>query len=169
MMEFVLRNRPERQVVFKFYPEYSHMHGFGDEPPKTFQEVYKVYYCWGIMEQSAERMTRRFYMDCDECSVLTELSSYIRTALKVHNRLEAVTFGQPGSDWTIQRFFIPDCELEEEQDENELTERDYVDFTVFDNYTNTGYRFTLSVNEAELFANFLDRVNEHMLERSEPI
>jgi len=40
---------------------------------------------------------------------------------------------------------------------------------VFSNFTNKGYRFYLEAGRAEQFADFLDEVNNHMLENGEPI
>ena len=147
-------------IDFVFYPKESHMHGFHDEPPKTFKEVYKVYYSWAIEKTEGSHPVVwqvQFSIGCDECSALTCLSEVIRQCIREKKDKRCLTAGQEGSDWHlffIKRGFYPVAR---------------VGFYVFSNFTNKGYRFYLEAERAEQFADFLDEVNNHMLENGEPI
>lgn len=142
-------------IDFVFYPKESHMHGFHDEPPKTFKEVYKVYYCWAIEKTKGPHPAKSlFSIGCDECSALTDLSEVIRQCIRDKRDKRYLTAGQDGSDWHLFFGFCPPAR---------------VGFYVFSNFTNKGYRFYLETERAEQFADFLDEVNNHMLENGEPI
>lgn len=46
---------------------------------------------------------------------------------------------------------------------------DYLVFEVWNNCSNQGYKFDLSVETAKEFSDFISDVNKHMLENGEPI
>jgi len=173
-LDFILEEDAKgKKLVFRFYPRGSHMHSFDDKPPKTFQDVYKVYYSWAIIDYSynyknnikvAERV---FYMSCDECSALCDLASAIRYMLR-HRRkeMDVLSFGQPGSDWKLE--YLP--RKYDEQGNPNLSYGDgRVYFTVFNNYKHNGYEFCLNVEKTKKFCDYLEAVNQHMLENGEPI
>ena len=151
----------DNDIVFRFYPKSSHMHGFEeDKPPKSFNAVYKVYYSWAIEKTEGSHLVVwqvQFSIGCDEYSALTYLSEVIRQCIREKKDKRCITAGQEGSDWHlffIKRGFYPVAR---------------VGFYVFSNFTNKGYRFYLETERAEQFADFLDEVNNHMLENGEPI
>lgn len=157
--DFILFGDEEYKVVFHFFTRDSRCHSFNDDPPKNWNEVYKVYYSWSITQNMLgmddEVVESEVLIDVvwDECSRLTELSFHIKDviqneAVKVH----LVPLGQPASEWYI-------CRVDE----------DSIKFTVWNDPLNVGYRFKLSNEKAEEFAWFLDDVNQYMLEHGEGI
>ena len=145
-------------IDFVFYPKESHMHGFHDEPPKTFKGVYKVYYCWAIEKTKGPHPAKvLFGIGCDECSILTKLPYVIRYCLANKQDQRATSMGQDGSDWRL--FYL----------KRDHMSTDAIDFCVWSNFSGKGYRFILEAEEAKAFADFLDEVNKYMLENGEPI
>ena len=49
-IDFVLRESDTSKLIFRFYPRRSSCHSFGDEPPKDWNDVYKVYYSYSIIQ-----------------------------------------------------------------------------------------------------------------------
>ena len=45
-IDFVLEESDTAKLIFRFYPRRSSCHSFGDEPPKDWSDVYKVYYSY---------------------------------------------------------------------------------------------------------------------------
>ena len=43
-IDFVIHENDCEEVIFRFLPQQSSCHSFGDEPPKNWDGVYKVYY-----------------------------------------------------------------------------------------------------------------------------
>ena len=175
MLDFVLRDDSSRKIVFRFYPKASHMHSFDDKPPMSLQDVYKVYYSWGIVQAwkhengSRTGYQRIFYMSCDECSVLEYLEYAIRNIIRYKKRRTSLlSLGQPGSMWTIM--YYPHRVQDEDTGEWHIDPTNGVlAFEVFDNWTNLGYKFDLELSEALDFCDYLHDVNQHMLENGEPI
>ncbi len=168
--DFVIENETYRETVFRYYPKQTHVHGFGDESPKNWKEVYKVYYSWAIIDKfyDDEEHTKfdgyefRMKMGCDECSVLPYLDDVIRNVIetgKAENNVEG--FGQPSSDWSISK---------RSGDMGKVFNYkpyEYYDFTVFDNWQNNGYRFTLDRKQVEKFCKWLDKINTYALAHGE--
>ena len=50
-IDFFIHDNIHEKLIFRFYPRQSHCHSFGDEPPKSWNEVYKVYYAYSIIQQ----------------------------------------------------------------------------------------------------------------------
>lgn len=172
-MDFMLYEDDDKRIKFRFYPRHSHMHSFDEEPPKTYKDVYKVYYSWGIMVSTNNSWDNKpkwtpyhmvFLMNCDECSAITELSYIIKEVIK--NKTEykqVVTFGQPGSDWLLH-YYEAYIFNEDEQSHNE-----FLEIHVFNNIKDKGFRFYMPIQKSYEFCSYLDKVNEHMLENGEPI
>lgn len=167
-LDFVLANNTlryeEGDIVFRFYPKSSHMHGFEeDKPPASLSEVYKVYYSWAIIHKFKNAPAEiLFCIHCDECSALTDLSESIRYVLDRKTRACLMSPGQEGSIWEL--------EFDKGLKRPKWAYRpDKIQFSVWSNLTSKGYRFWLTVDKAKAFAEYLDRVNQHMLENAEPI
>lgn len=162
------------KVKMRFYPMRSHVHGFGDDCPKDWKSVYKVYYCWRILQyekwagkEDWDAPKPMFEMMVDECSALVNLADHLRYVLKKKSKYHSlISYGQPGSDWEIKyrKYWNTFGEKAER-----VPEMDFVDISVWNSYTEQGYRFILKIKQCEKFIEYLDRVNEHMLENSEPI
>ena len=167
-MDFMIVDDIDVKIKFRFYPRSSHMHSFDEEePPKSLKDVYKVYYSWGILvsknysfdenNQDWTTWDRVFYMRCDECSVLEILPKIIRNIIdNKQARRKVLAFGQPGSDWEIQ--YIENGEDEE-----------YYIVNVFNNFTDKGFRFIVDIDKFKDFAEYIDGINQYMLEHGEPI
>ena len=48
-IDFVLEESDTAKLIFRFYPRRSSCHSFGDEPPKDWSDVYKVYYSYSVI------------------------------------------------------------------------------------------------------------------------
>ena len=79
-IDFIIEQEEDERLIFRFYPRQSSCHSFGDEPPKSWSEVYKVYYSYAIIKQwkfdpegqwESEIM---FSSGCDECSTIDEVA-----------------------------------------------------------------------------------------------
>ena len=79
-IDFNIYESDTYRMIFRFYPKQSHCHSFNNKPPKTWHDVYKVYYSWAILEQwknengDIEETVMLFTADCDECSIIDEIS-----------------------------------------------------------------------------------------------
>lgn len=181
-MDFVTEGTYKR-VKFRFYPKSSHMHGFGEEPPKDLRSVYKVYYSWSVFEsdrvilfpagagpETWGNYKMVFFMPWDECSCIAEgLPAALRSVLDYENPEErAYSFGQPASEWRIWCIHGTEI-LEDDLEEVSVPEKDWFIFEVFDNFTDKGYRFSMEREDAERFYEYLNSINSHMLENGEPI
>ena len=154
MADFVLFEDEDYRIVFHFFTRDSHCHSFNDDPPKSWNEVYKVYYSWSItdelLDNDGEVMESDVLFDIpwDECSRLTELPSYIKDVVYNEDvKVHLAPLGQPASEWYISR-----------------VDEDTIKFTVWNDPLNVGYRFKLSNEKAKEFARFLDDINQYMLE-----
>lgn len=154
MADFVLFEDEDYRIVFHFFTRDSHCHSFNDDPPKSWNEVYKVYYSWSItdelLDNDGEVMESDVLFDIpwDECSRLTELPSYIKDVVYNEDvKVHLTSLGQPASEWYISR-----------------VDEDTIKFTVWNDPLNVGYRFKLSNEKAKEFAWFLDNINQYMLE-----
>lgn len=157
--EFILFEDDEYRIVFHFFTRDSHCHSFNDDPPKNWDEVYKVYYSWSItdelLDENGEVMESNELFDIpwDECSRITDLPLYIKDVIYNEDvKAHLAPLGQPASDWYIHR-----------------VGKDAIKCTVWNNPLNVGYRFKLSEGKAQEFAWFLDDVNQYMLEHGEGI
>ena len=185
-IDFIIEKTDDHIVKMRFYPQHSHCHGFYETPPKDWNEVYKVYYSWSILEshkgfiKDDEMWTAFepvFEMKWDECSAITYLPDTIEWILKKKkNFYRLPTLGQPGSDWDFR--YIKTCASKiyfDEQERGYLTnvvrtpENDVLEITVVNNCTQQAYHFLLTIDETQKFVSYLKKINQHMLENGEPI
>ena len=173
-LDFMLYSDSDKRIKFRFYPRRSHMHSFNDLPPKNFEEVYKTYYSWAIFtsyndafdseEPSWSLWEKIFDIKYDERSSLEFLGDVIRKAINEGERTEYIAYSLPGAEWTIKYRRCDWCFAD-----NEEVQSDSLLFIVFDYYTDKGFRFGLNIKESEAFAEYLDHVNQYMLEHGEAI
>ena len=158
--DFALFDTSLFRDIIRYYPRRTHVHSFDENPPKTWEEVYKVYYSWAIIRQhygddeKIERSEFLLEMPCDECSQIPDLSEIIKYVMKTGETFDEPTFGQPAADWMIKK---------------ERVDYVYYDFEVFDNWTNQGYRFAFTEGETLKFCTWLDKINQYALEHGEEI
>lgn len=74
-IDFIIYEDKDDKFILRFNIKNSHVHGFTDKPPKTWKEVYKVYYSYSIIEYwKEEKQEHVIYEDnYDECSVLYDV------------------------------------------------------------------------------------------------
>lgn len=153
--------------IFRIYPVNTHIHSFNDEPPKNWKEVYKVYYSWAFIRQWYKDDSNEIKeseiilkMDCDECSDIPNLSGMLKYVMETGDPIEGMACGQPAGEWDITQSKGFDGK-------NEPYE--YYKIQVFDNWYNKGYRFWFNKDEVLEFCEWLNNVNQYLLEHGEGI
>lgn len=155
-LDFVLKENEDERLLFRIYKEGTRVHSFNENPPVSWEKVYKVYYEWGIIKQyldengKVESSERLFYMPCDECSMIPGLSGIIAEVMKTGKIFDAPTLGQPAGEWEIRRKKNPIPGYG----------KYYCSFIVFDNWKNTGYRFSLREEKIKEFIVWLEKMEE---------
>lgn len=148
---FVLENDDIRTLIFRFYPEESHVHGFHDFCPTTWERVYKTYYSWKICIEENGRKTSFGSSSDEDCCFLNYvcvINEFIKNAKE--DRREVRSFW--GISWSISY---------------KKRGRDFMEFELW-TYDNVGYRFRLDIERAKRFAEFLERIDAYMIRHSEP-
>lgn len=151
--------------VLRFYPKQSNVHGFGDEPPTTWEGVYKTYMtfsvlyyseCWdneGFYEKPYELFS--YYSDEGEgLRFLREVLSEMITE-ECQDEYNITPFGD-GIDWEIYK----DDRYVDKEGNNM-----YI-FNMINSHSGQCYRFRLCKEEIKGFYNALDDFLEHMLKHS---
>ena len=166
-IDFIIRENDRSKLIFRFYPRRSSCHSFGDEPPKSWDEVYKMYYSYAIIQVYKEDnwSKRLFDCHCDECSIIGEIVERCKllaegkTVFKGEHDSEKYTikllnnevhpFGM-GTSWTISR------------------RNTTYEFKLFD-WDNTGFRFYLEKDRLKEFGEYLSECCEYMLAHGDSI
>lgn len=171
--DFILEETDTHRILFRFYPRRSSCHSFDDNPPKTWEDVYKVYYVYSIFDQyrlskSLEWNTAHTFEVWDECSIIGEigdicikLANGITKEERISERskepyvykflnITHFAFGD-GVDWIITkepyRGFGPRTKKYR--------------FVLWNN--RIGFRFILPVEKLQPFGEFLLKCDEYML------
>ena len=166
-LDFVLIEDNYQKTVFRFYPRKSHCHSFDENLPKSWEDVYKVYYSYSIIRnwKASKKKEILFECLCDECSVIDEVAETIRLVL------------------SGQKVF--EIEREEEKIRIKLLDRSIRPFgygvtwllhkehKLFElllwNYNNKGYCIRLDKEKLKEFGIYLNNCCEYMLQHGEPI
>lgn len=156
-LDFVLSQDEYEQIVFRFYPRRSYVHGFGEKCPQSWDEVYKVYYTWSIIWKADGAIEHVFSSGCDECSVIGDIPEVLKK-LKIGEETQIIPCGD-GVDWEIK--YCPGNE--------QFNISPYYHFEVWEHYLHRGYRFNLSEQEVADFVRYIEQVSQYMLDHSEPI
>lgn len=177
-LDFIIKDSDTSRLIFRFYPRGSSCHSFTDEPPKSWKDVFKVYYSYAILQQS--RLTKDdmwetqvvFTETCDECSIIDEVGERCKllsegTETLIRQEGEEIRllddiifpFGM-GTNWTISKFTV--------QDSNDDEAENIYRFTLFD-YFNIGFRFELDEHQLKPFGQYLLDCCEYMLQHGEGI
>lgn len=180
-MDWVISQEANRQLVFRFYPKRSSCHLFNMDAPKTWDNVYKEYFYYAILEHYRIYGTDKWETEvvydagCDECSLLNEVGErcrLLKTGQEVftkENGDKVLLLDKPimpmgqGIEWEIHKRM---CWGGWDDDEELIP---VYRFTMF-NCSNCGYRFEIIGNkEVGLFGDFLVRCCDYMLENGCPI
>lgn len=178
-LDYVIKQSKDERLIFRFYPRQSHCHSFNDKPPKSWKEVYKVYYSYAIIKQwkfnpdeqwESEIM---FEESCDECSIIGEIAErclLLADGCETFERedgekiplleREIFPFGT-GTSWKISKrhwfsFDGGDCD------------NICYQFELFD-YWNKGFRFVIDQESTRSFGEYIKECCEYMLAHGEGI
>ena len=168
-LDFVLSEDEHEVVIFRFRPRQSSCHSFVDKPPKSWDDVYKVYYSYSIIKKYKDDHKHRTLFDCycDECSIIDEIAT---RCLYLANGQSSVEFTCPNNDEVITVQLL----------NNEIHPIGYgvswdIKFqynaywiTLF-NWDSTGYRFTVNKEQLKTFGEYLNNCCEYMLAHGDPI
>ncbi len=168
-LDFVLSEDEYEVIIFRFRPRQSSCHSFGDKPPKSWNDVYKVYYSYSIIKKYKDDRKHRILFDCscDECSEIDEVAArclYLandqtsvevkcpdieetRTIQLLNNEIHPIGYGV---SWDIKFQY------------------GVYWITLFD-WDGTGYRFTVSKEQLKTFGDYLNNCCEYMLVHGDPI
>lgn len=172
-MDFILHDDEFETVVFRFRPSKSSCHGFYDDPPSCWDEVYQVYYSYSIFVKYKYDNSSELLFDCpyDEDSMIGELAS----------RCSHIADGQTSVDLKIsdndndERCYtlkLLDNEFHPigygvHWDIKHIVDDLYVIYAFRQN--GVGYRFRLNQKRMREFADYLNKCCEYMLAHGEGI
>jgi hypothetical protein len=178
-IDYIIKQSDDERLIFRFYPRQSSCHSFGDEPPKDWNDVYKVYYSYAIIKQWKFDQEDQweseviFSEGCDECSIIDEVGHrclLLADGLEVFTRedgrkiqlLDEIMFSiGMGVEWTISKKVWDDWE-----DKN-IKHTNY-EFILFD-YFDKGCRFIINEKDIKFFGEYLLGCCEYMLAHGDPI
>lgn len=166
-IDFVLFEDDDEKLVFRFYPRQSSCHSFGDEPPKDWNDVYKVYYSYSVILVYKEDNWHKtlFNCHCDECSIIDEIAERCKLLSEGKTVFEGEHDGEKytikllnnevhpvgmGTSWTVSRRY------------------DTYEFRLFD-WDDMGFRFYLKKDKLKAFGEYLSECCEYMLAHGDPI
>lgn len=135
-------------LYFEFDTKHSHCHSFNDNPPKSWEEVYKVYYSYNLYAERDGEKTELFNAYCDEGSSLDAVGYALQEPKKKYYCI--LPFGD-GIMWEISRRYEK-CEI-----------------TLVEMISRRAYRIYLANQEAKKFGKFLVSCCEYMLAHGEGI
>lgn len=178
-IDYIIEQKDDERLIFRFYPRQSSCHSFGDEPPKSWSDVYKVYYSYAVIKQWKFNLEDQweseimFYEHCDECSEIDEVGQRCLLLADGYETFEredgkriplldkkVFPFGM-GTEWTIsKRTYTSNW--------NDKKEDVYYKFTLF-NYFDKGYRFRIDQENMKVFGEYLLGCCEYMLAHGNPI
>lgn len=166
-LDFTLADNEFETIIFRFLPRHSSCHSFGSKPPTCWEEVYKVYYAYEIINISklTGKAKKVYKCHCDECSVIDEIAIRCKLIADGHRyhiveredetykvkllNVEVKPFGY-GTSWKLTK-------------SNGNTE-----IQLF-RWDNKGYRFRLDKETLRKFGEHLEECCEYMLAHGDPI
>lgn len=159
-------------TVFRFDTEYSTCHSFNDKPPTKWEEVYKVYYYYQIVEMDMETGEIKkvlFDSHCDECSVLDEIAWICKYLSEGKKQITFLTCeDDPSKNKTIRLLNkeIKPCGMGVFWTIRQPHKK--FQFELF-NWWDKGYRFWIEKDKIGEFGKFLEDCCEYMLAHGVPI
>lgn len=167
-IDFVLKEDEDDIFIFRFYPRSSSCHSFGSVPPTSWEEVYKVYYSYAVIQRWKDGGSSRilFSSGCDECSIIDEVAA---RCLYLSEGKKSVVRNFDGKDYTIK---LLNNEMYPTGDgvSWDITKvgNDYYEFTMFD-WNDVGFRFAIKSDRLKEFGEYLNECCEYMLTHGDPI
>ena len=165
-IDFILHENSYSKIIFRFLPKLSSCHSFGDEPPTSWKNVYKVYYYYEIfIKYNDGKRYLLWESGCDECSIIDEVASRIPLILEGKKKIE-VEYAD--AKFTINLF----NEMMPTGDgvfwKIEKLSKDNYMFNLW-NSLEVGYRFHLTRDLMKDFEEYLKGCCEYMLAHGDPI
>ena len=146
--------------VLRFYPRQSNVHGFNNQPPNAWEDVYKTYMTFSVLhywendyvEGEYEKPYELFNYYYDEGEGLRVLREVLSEIVTDESKDEyTITPLGDGIDWEINK---------------DKRNNDCYIFTMINSESGLCYRFRLEQNRITEFYNVLNSFLEHMLEHS---
>ena len=168
-IDFMLHKDEDSTIIFRFYPRQSSCHSFGDKPPTSWDDVYKVYYSYSVVERYDDGKSKvLFKCSCDECSIIDEVAARCLLLADGKTSVDVIN-PQSGLPCTIQ---LLNNEMHPmgygvSWDAKHLYDDVYV-ISMF-NWNDIGYRFYLTRDKLKTFGDFLNECCEYMLIHGDPI
>ena len=162
-------------VVLRFYPRRSHVHGYADTCPNCYAAVYKDYLSYGVLEKTKDNKEEEwksrflFEVDCDECSPLFEVQAVLKKILNsfIPDREYCIRPQGYGAMWIIRPMLILDLEELGETGKNKYILN--CEIMLFRTIDCVGYRFVLSREQIEELQETIVEYLKECLSHSEPI
>lgn len=154
--------------TFAFYPQESSCHSFGEEPPKSWEDVYKVYFQYEITRDALNidepGIVFRSYHD--ENSVMKTVAKALK-AISNHEKDYSKYIGKDyfafgGVSWRIDEVPI-------KKYNHYRTTKVHRYRITMTNDANEKFEFVNDILELGRFADFLDKCCEYMLAHGEPM
>lgn len=143
LFDFIFNEDIFNKCIFRFNTDKSEY-----QISKETNEILKICYNYEILWQLAKNKPIILFSIDDENSCLIKLNEVIKQVLnKPNQKFQLNTNGQPGSDWKIIN----------KSKSNEIY------FEVFNNFFDNGFRFTLSLEETYMFIDYLNKINDYMV------
>lgn len=156
--EFIIEEDGDSKVIFRFLPQESHCHSFNEHPPKSWDDVYKVYYAYEVVdhwiEDEEEREDLLFSTTYDECSAIGFVSNFLNNFDWDCFHHEIFTPIGSGVQWKLKRRMS--------------NQKCGICFELW-KPCNMGYRMFMTQEKAHQFGVFLNDCCEYMLAHGEPI
>lgn len=184
-LDFIIEEDDYKKIIFRFRPKDSSCHSFGNKPPKTWKEVYKVYYSYQILfyfknSQGKLEKEGRIVFDehCDECSVIDEVAE--RCKLLSQGKKQVVIIRKTFDNENTRTIKLLNNEIYPIGDgtswfirldplRKTVSRERLYEISLFNGYYNTGYRFWLTKGKMREFGEYLKNCCEYMLEHGDPI
>lgn len=174
--DFTLFESKHSKLIFRFYPKYSHCHSFDEVPPKSWDEVYKVYYSYSIIKHYKNDIFElpsevMFSSGCDECSAIDEVAVACDLIVMGHKSITRTWNDEEITIELLNRDIYPTgdgvtwkiSEIESIKSGNVQYE-----ITLF-RFDGVGYKFYLDKDKLGEFGSYLNDCCEYMLAHGEPI
>ena len=177
-IDFTIKESGDRKIIFRFRPRNSNCHSFNDKPPKEWKDVYKVYYSYQILDFYDDTFDVVFDENCDECSVIGEVANrckllsegkkQVKVSRKDFDEEEVRTIKLlndemfpigDGTSWFIRL----------DPKRRTMSRERLYEISLFNGYSNTGYRFWLTKERIGEFGKYLNNCCEYMLSHGDPI
>lgn len=168
-IDFIINENNDSKTIFRFYPRQSHCHSFGDEPPKDWGDVYKVYYSYSIFKVYKEDNEHKmlYQCRCDECSIIDDIAALCKYLSEGKKKITNTCQGESWEVKLLNNEFLPmgygtSWTVRESRDKKSYK------FDLF-RWDEVGYRFWLSKKRIKEFGEYLQECCDYMLAHGEGI